>query len=399
MVTHMGDLLQECKVIAKGLKTARPSRCLASPGVGLEPPSRGVADTLVDLYFGSFESTYRILHEPTFRAEYHSYWAQPESVPTHVRLRILLVIGIGFSLYTGQDVEAGFRCMVRQWIYAAQTWLSGPLEKDRLTIAGLQIHCLTLLARQIFSIGGDLVWVSVGSLIHGAMQIGLHRDPKHFSEMSVLQVEVRRRLWATILEMVVQSSLDSRMPPRISFDEFDTNSPANINDDEVDESTSSLRPQPGGTYTSTSTQILLLESIPVRLRVLQLLYCFRAEMSYSNVLNLSSELTDACRKCSRFFDQNSRAGATPFRRNLVDLHVRLFLIWLHMPFASEARTNPMFYYSRKVSLDTTLTMITPEPDDCFSRLRVIGGGMFRESIRHASTIILLELLGQVETSA
>jgi hypothetical protein len=84
---------------------------------------------------------------------------------------------------------------------------------------------LTNLARQIFSIGGDVVWISTGSLVHSAMQIGLHRDPKHLPAISVLQAELRRRIWYTVLELVVQLSLDSWMPPRSTFDEFDTEPP------------------------------------------------------------------------------------------------------------------------------------------------------------------------------
>jgi hypothetical protein len=77
-------------------------------------------------------------------------------------------------------------------------------RKDRLNITCIQIYCLTILAREVFAIGGDLVWISMGSLVNRAMQMGLHRDPKHLPPMPVLQVELRRRLWVTILEMLVQ---------------------------------------------------------------------------------------------------------------------------------------------------------------------------------------------------
>jgi hypothetical protein len=176
---------------------------------------------------------HRVLHVPTFWAEYERYWDRPESVTIDLRLKILLVVGIGSSLHDHEDAAAAHRNteMVHQWIYAAQTWLSGPLEKSRLDMTGLQIYCLTILARQIFSIGGDTVWMSMGSLVHRAMQMGLHRDPKHLPAMSLLQAELRRRLWVTILDLVVQSSLDSWMPPRISLDEFDTDPHYNIHDD------------------------------------------------------------------------------------------------------------------------------------------------------------------------
>ncbi|KAI0888700.1 uncharacterized protein GGS22DRAFT_184278 [Annulohypoxylon maeteangense] len=397
LYSQIWDLLHKCKTMARRTKIGRPSRWLSHPEFDLEPPPRELADRMVSIYFKSFESTYRILHESTFMSEYQKYWDQPESVTTDLRLKVLLVIGIGSSLseHIGHDVA--LRNMVNQYVYAAQTWLSGPLEKDRLGVAGVQIYCLTILARQIFSIGGDLVWGSVGSLIHIAMQIGLHRDPKHFPSMSILQAEIRRRLWATIVEMVVQSSLDTAMPPRMTLDDFDTEAPSNVNDDEIDESTTTLRPHSRSTFTTTSIQLILFDLLPTRLRILHLLNSLHAELSYLDALTLSAEITDQYRISNTFMRENEQSGATPFHRNLLDYLVRRFLIPLHCPFASEARVNPLFYYSLKVSLDSALSIISPEPDEGFSRLMAIGGGMFREGIRYSITVITRDLIAQIES--
>lgn len=43
-------------------------------------------------------------------------------------------------------------------------------------------------------VGGDLIWVSVGTLLRMAMQMGLHHDPRHFPHMTILQADMRRRL-------------------------------------------------------------------------------------------------------------------------------------------------------------------------------------------------------------
>ena len=252
LITEVDDLYKKCKRIAKKLKANRPSRSLTSPRPSLEPPPRIIADAMADVYFQCFEPVHRILHEPSLWAEYPSLWENPNSVPAEQRLKVLLVIGIGSSLYGEAGPDSELRGQVQQWIYTAQAWLSGPLEKDRLNITGLQIQCLVMLARQIFSIGGDLVWVSMGSLIHRAMQIGLHRDPKHLPSMSILQAEIHRRLWYTILELLVQSSLDSAMPPRISVEDFDTEPPSNVSDSEIDESTEVLLPHARTTHTAPS---------------------------------------------------------------------------------------------------------------------------------------------------
>lgn len=412
LFNQIGALLQKCKNIARAIKVVRPSRCLLYPEFDLAPPPRAVADAMVNLYFQFFESAYRILHVPTFWSEYRRYWDNPESATTSLRLQILLVIGIGSSLSEqghADTAAAGFRNSVHRWIYAAQAWVGGPMEKDRLTISGLQIHCLTVLARQIFSVGGDLVWMSIGSLIHCAMQMGLHRDPKHLPSMSVVQAELRRRLWATILEMVVQSSLDTAMPPRISFEEFDTAAPANNNDDELDDATTTPPPpHPKNIYTAASMQLLLLESLPTRIRVLHLLNGLRSSLSYTDVLALSAEITEACRTGTRFVltsTQQSGGGAAPFHRRMLEYLVRRFLIPLHSPFATKARENPLFYYSHKASLDAAMAMISSsslvpnadnDKEDAFSRLIFAGGGMFREVFRYASTVVAAELVAQVE---
>ncbi|KAF4211154.1 hypothetical protein CNMCM5878_003094 [Aspergillus fumigatiaffinis] len=396
LISQAGDLLRKCKNRARSIKTVRPSRGLPLPGFGFAPPSREMADIMANLYLTSFESTHRILHVPTFWLEYQRYWDNPDGAAPSLRLKVLLVIGIGSSLYDHGDRAATLRNidLVQQWIYAAQTWLSGPLEKDRLDISGLQVYCLSILARQIFSIGGDTIWISIGSLVHSAMQLGLHRDHKQLPAISVLQAEVRRRLWYTILEFVVQASLDSWMPPRISFDEFDTETPSNINDNELNESTAELQPHPKDTFTATSVQLALIDSLPVRLRIVQLLNGLHSEPSYDRVLSLSSELINALQACSHQMKDGN--GSTPFHRNLLDYLIRRFMIPLHYSFSNQVRTNPIFHYSLKLSLEAALAMVSPEPDPAFAWLLATGGGLFREGIRCATLAMSLELLVHVE---
>lgn len=410
LAAQAGEFMLKCKNIARRLKTDRPSRGLPraptdpSLGLNLVPPSREMADAMTKIYLESFESTHRILHIPTFWADYQRYWEQPETITNNLRFKVLLVIAIGSSLYDHGDSTAALGNMetIRPWIYAAEAWLAGPLEKDRLDIGGLQIYCLAILARQIFSIGGDLVWMSMGSLVHRAMQIGLHRDPKHLPSVSVLQSEIRRRLWATILDLVVQASLDAWMPPRISFDEFDTEPPSNINDDEMDESTQEIMPHPRTTFTTASTQLALLDSFPVRLRIVQLLNGLHADLSYSDVLTISSELTEALQTSSnpgmaKLNDQTTVPSMSPFHSSLLDYLVRRFMIPLHYYFSNQARSNPLFHYSLKLSLDAALALVSPEPDPSgsFARLMATGGGLFREGLRCAITAISLELLTHV----
>lgn len=177
-------LLQKCKLLAKAIKTSRPTRCLALHEPQL--PERCLADTMAHLYISRFESVFRILHIPSFWTEYESYWQDPVNVTETTKFKIQLVIALGYSIDHESDNLHQVQSAACQWVYAVQAWLSAPLEKNRIGISGIQIQCLLILARQCLSLSGDLIWVAMGTLVRTAMQMGLHLDPSRFDDMSVL---------------------------------------------------------------------------------------------------------------------------------------------------------------------------------------------------------------------
>ncbi|KAJ8605962.1 hypothetical protein MRB53_041255 [Persea americana] len=398
LIPRISELLQRAKAAAVKIKSSRPSRAsLQIAATDLIPPARDVADAMVELYFQSFESTYRILHRRSFRQDYEKFWASPNTAPASLRLKVLLVVAIGASIHKDIDNDPRFYDEASRWICAAQDWLLAPSEKARLDITGIQIHCLTFLARQIYSSSADLVWISVGNMINAAVQLGLHRDPKYVAATSPFQAELRRRLWATIVEMEMQTAMDTAMAVRIRVDDFDTEPPSHVNDHEIGEETTEIRAHPRAKYTETSLQLLLVDTRPIRLQILQLLNGLHSKFLYADALALSKELTNAHRPFSKFIQDNSRSGLTAFHRNLLDYCVCRFLIPLHGPFASKARTNPLFHYSRRVGVDAAMAIVSPEPSEPYTRLMTLGGNLLREGLRCAITAINLDLVIQADS--
>lgn len=392
LIAETCELLQRCKDLARETKVSQLCPSLSEPDLSPVPFPRHVSDQMIALYFQHFESAHRILHIPSFTREYERYWSNHSSTPMSIRFQIVVVIAIGSALVDhGEDGGEIFQ-QARRWIHAAHTWISGPLEKAKVSIATVQIRCLIILARNIFRIGGDLVFTSVGELLSIAMRIGLHRDPRHLPEMSTLQAELRRRLWATILDLTLQSALDSEMPPRIVAEEFDTQPPANVNDDEIDELTTVLPSRAKDDFTATSIQIALYSSLHARSRVLQLLNGLASEISYAKVLSLSSELQQMIR-----LPDCLRPAMSPFQRNLLEYLTRRFLMQLHCPFACRASARPDFYYSRKANLDAAMSVIHPEKDEAFEKLLHAGGGLFKNANRYASLAVGLELLADTKS--
>lgn len=282
-----------------------------------------------------------------------------------------------------------------------------------MNLTGLQIFCLLILARQTAGVDEALLFVSVGTLVRFAMMMGLHRDPRYFPKMSIMQTEMRRRLWSTVLEMALQSSLDAGMIPMISLDDFDTQAPSNIDDRDMDENTTSLPTKPLSVFTQTTLQIILRQSFSTRLQILKLINHIHDEPSYDAILTHHRVLETAFRdaalliqgyKASRPIPQANNNTTAPTTVTITTFHINLLthlhrrlILSLHRPFVARSRTDPRYYFSRKTCLDTALRLLYPEPCADWSSLLLVAGGGFRETVHSYSGVtIYLELVYQIE---
>lgn len=245
-------------------------------------------NSLIDIYFNTFECCYRIFDHELFMEEYERRDVLPSEVldPAYV-LQLALIASLAGPSQHDPAIRSEISHKAVDWLHAAQTWLSAPFEKDRLRISGIQVHCLVLLARQANKVGADLVWISAGTLIRTAMQMGLHQDPDRLGIESAKQRELFRGLWYTIMELNVQAALDAGMPPMVSEGDFNTRPPADDLGDEPNTSSPGLSLQP-----------LLARSIPLRIQIVRNINSMQAEASYGEVLELSQELDVAFREVS-----------------------------------------------------------------------------------------------------
>lgn len=318
-----------------------------------------------------------------------------------------MAIGISFS--PDRNEIASCHSTSSQWINTAQTWLHSPFEKCRINTSGIQIYCLLILARQTNGVGGDLIWISAGSLLRTAMHMGLHVGPSRLVGMSFFDQEIRRRLWATVLELLLQSSMDAGGLPLIPMQDIDCEPPSNIDDEQLDEANKTMttpHSKPVEEYTRTSVQIALMKSFSLRLEIARLLNDFRSESSYDKTLQLASRLSSLC-KANHLLMQSWRSEMThpsTFQIKLLDLLTYRFLLSLHHPFAMKAKTDPTLYFSRKVSLEVSISLLSrrqlaadsPTSDDDYTRLRLTGTGLFRDVSVQAISTICEELIHQLE---
>lgn len=369
---ELHDVLRECKILGRRIKAHR-TPTLNSATLTTTLVSHAVSDHLVSIYLSTFELAHRVLHIPSFQLDYARFKDDPSSVGQSFKMQLQLCLAIGASM---RDNRFEMRKTAIQWVYEARLWLVMPSEKDRISVTGVQVMCLLQLARQAVGVAPGVAWPDAGSLLRSAMFAGLHRDPRRLPAMTVLRAEVRRRLWATILEMTVQTCVDAGAPPLLSLDDYDTEPPLNVDDDELtDDPEPSERPaQTHSRHTQTSLQLLLLSHFPVRLTVAKFTNEFRSSNSYEEALRLHELMASACQTVSRSLaglvasTADSSAPITVFHQRFIELMTRRYILALHYPFLPKLE-DPAYYFSRKVISDIArrlaplhrLPDVTPTP--------------------------------------
>lgn len=366
-------------------------------------PSRGVADELLRLYLTTFETTNRVLHIPTFLKEYQAYWSGSQSTGSVFVAKLLSLMAASSCFYNPTakvNDKDSIRDAAAAWIMAVQSWIASVFVSPSIDFHMLQIKCLLMIACQANTVDGDVVWVSAGSLVRTAVAMGLHRDMHPFPNMSRFWAEMRRRLWATICELELQSSLGGGMLPSIDLDECDCGQPSDWDDEALSEEMAEY-PAPkdlGSQLTRSSFQVMLARSLPVRFRILKLLNSLKFCLTYDEALRLTEELVLSMNEVLSLFNNGGSPVSVPgiedttFAKSFLLFLTRTYLLVLHQPFLVNVICSPKFSYSRKVCLESALEIYSQLEPSLPDRLETphlggLGGGMFRnESFRAAVTL-------------
>ncbi|KFX94872.1 hypothetical protein O988_06103 [Pseudogymnoascus sp. VKM F-3808] len=406
--------IQRCKSLARTIKFQRsPAARPIPPNPDLPP--KDVADTLVECYLRTIESVYRILHIPTFRRDYDALWASNTPPNAAFLVQLKLVLAIGAAMY---DDKFSLRTSAIRWVYEGQNWISDPAFKSRLNIQTLQISLLLLFAREATGIGEDMVWVSAGSLLRIAIHMGLNRDPSLLPTRSLFAAEMRRRLWNTILEAVVHTSLLSGSPPLLSLNDFSTRPPGNFEDEQL--ANDDATPAPDIEFTQISVAIALRATFPLRLAIANFLNNFGAHGTYDETLRLDAELRTTYRTlCQTMQAYTSATGTTPsrFALRVADFLMLRYQSALHVPFFGPSLKMAAYAYSRTVVVENALRLwhtVCPPPlgaggvsaegegemgKDDLPRLAVCGAGFYCTVAMQASLLIAVELRTQLLEAA
>jgi hypothetical protein len=326
-------------------------------------------DMLLRLYMLYVESMHRVIHIPSFRreiAELHANIHNPDMVSAAfvVQLLLMLAAAVGFyeadpSLeYANSTISTTFQ--VVEWIRYAEKWMDTTyIKRPDMTI--LRIQCLLIIAKNNQGLNRSQAWLATGNLVKMAMLAGYHRDPANISKITIFNKEMRRRMWASIIELDAQIAIDRGMPPTLQASDFDTASPLNINDDEIHESTTE-EPQsrPLHEVTDCTFQVVLTQSLPLRLKIFSLMNSPVVSCSYEDILRLEWELGrfQASLPVWQVTTDREISHKLTLWSAVLETKLGQALLAIHTPFAIEANDDPLFEPSSRARLEVATVILS-----------------------------------------
>jgi hypothetical protein len=335
----------------------------------------------VHLYWEVMESTYRVLHGPTFWARYRSFWEDPSNTSEAFIAIVLLVVAsvrcISLKRPTSyRGVSSANRDEAMRSITACENWLLRQKRRN-MTIELVQVRVLLYIAKRANLVHVKRSWEEASSLLNFAIGIGLHQDPLLLEQprgrcmhvpgprTSGLEKEMRKRIWATISELELQAAFERGISSSSNALFSHCGVPSNLDDETWKEDTEQLAPsKPSAFYTSTSFLSLSARSFALRVAMNRAINDPMVQMSYDEALHYHNRTAEELDALPRWVDIHrrsemgvSRPSPSKLPAFLLDIQLRQYLLLLHLPFAQQADSNLRYSYSRMVCLNTANTII------------------------------------------
>ncbi|KAI1506239.1 fungal-specific transcription factor domain-containing protein [Biscogniauxia marginata] len=311
-------------------------------------PSRPVCDHLVQVYLGGCENLYRVLHIPTFKAQYKLYW---EGNPQHDAFlpQLLSILCIGYRFlgpgkgqYHDRDgIHIPTACAL------VRAWLDNLRGKQLVELSTLQAEILQLMAKRMLDAQNQESWTHLGLIVRMAMTIGMHRDPSEFPQrIPPFWAEVRRRVFYTILELDVHMSMQCNFPSCLREGDFTCRPPRNLNDEDIQLDMDELPPsRPLELDTDNRMQAFAARSLTYRFQIVDLISRIDNLQDYKQVLDLGDGLERIFDDVRFLVPPAYSTDANKLRRvwmtrMILDMNCRRPLLALYRPFALSSPDAP-----------------------------------------------------------
>lgn len=321
-------------------------------------PAKTEADVLVNLYVENYGSLYHVIHLPSFEQEYREMYTEPENVRPHF-VALVLVMMASAQCLTNADpwLYSANSSLAREKsiaaISAVDDWLSTQSQKH-VSAIDFQIRVLLLLAKQVTARKLKRSWTESGHVLRFCMAAGLHRTPELVKKQtSVLDKELRLRVWAAVVELELQSSFDRGMIASPWALQSDCPAPHHLEDNDLDQTTETLPAlRRFNDFNNSSFLCLSSESIMLRTTLNTYLNNIRQPITFEEAKRYTDEIENHLQSIPQWTDPLSDIAAT-----LLSLNLRQYLLVLHDRQIRNADTKAERDFSKMMLVETAVKMI------------------------------------------
>ncbi|KAK3073318.1 hypothetical protein LTR53_005220 [Teratosphaeriaceae sp. CCFEE 6253] len=328
-------------------------------------PAKAQADQLIQLYLDNYGQIYHILHLPTF---WQQYIFAPHQI-FYVSFRLFRLQPVTFTepieifwalrapsyhipwLYTANSSTAREKAVTS--IQACDDWLQMQSQKH-VTAADFQLRVLIHFSRQVSARKFKRRWTEAGTLMRFCMSAGLHRNPELLrKKTSALDKELRRRIWAAVVELELQAAFDRGMISAPWHMQADCPAPSNIQDEHMDQDTEQLAlPLRPHDFTSSGYLSAASESTMLRHGLNTTLNNIRQTLSFDDIKRFTEEIDAQIQSIPKWTDAKADVPAA-----LLSLNLRQYTLVLHDRQLRQAGTSAERSFSRVMIIDNSTRII------------------------------------------
>ncbi|KAG0650311.1 Pyrrolocin cluster transcription factor fsdR [Hyphodiscus hymeniophilus] len=331
-------------------------------------PAKSEVDKLVYQYFNR-----RNLAMPIAR-KYDEHWKDPPQTNVMwlgLLFSILAITMLSFHQFDNEPpgyVGRAEALFGQYRLRTAQCLMIGDIAKCLpYTLETLLLNSTAELARKDDNARG--LWMMTGFMLRAAINMGYHRDPSQAPSISVLQGELRRRVWLALTHKDDLASFLVGFPSMMPSIYSDTQEPRNIHDWELSEETTIL-PQTRPMDESTPVTYLIAKGrLMSALGKVTDFHNALKPASYETVLEIDRALDGAFQKLPLQMkiyngdaETDSEQSQTATTATLIQMEFlyNLGMCSLHRKFLSKSRLDPQYSLSQDRCISSALVLLNQQ---------------------------------------
>jgi len=212
--------------------------------ISLYLPPKIEVDRLVSLYFQGKTFIAPFIHTYQFQRQYNEFWLDTSKAHP---LWLSMLFSICYTASIIRERVRSFHASQNEsslgdhalHIAAGQCLVLGEYNRPQppgLEALGMYANSKNLRTLDPCREAGAML----GMVVRMAYEMGYHRDPDSFGSFTVFEGEMRRRLWASVVQMDLMMSFMLGLPSNIHLETCDTRAPRNLLDSDFDVDTKVL---------------------------------------------------------------------------------------------------------------------------------------------------------------